>query len=85
LSKNVTVPVGVPGEVEVTVAVSVTDCPVVEGFADDVTAVVVAAGPPPETTRITTEDLAGEKKLSPMYAAVMECEPATSEEVAKVP
>ncbi|MEQ1916795.1 MAG: hypothetical protein ABL856_08735, partial [Gallionella sp.] len=43
---NVAVPVGVPepGATVVTVAVNVTDCPVTEGFTDDVTAVVVFAG-----------------------------------------
>jgi hypothetical protein len=35
LSRNVTVPVGVPGVVDVIVAVNVTDCPTVEGFRDD--------------------------------------------------
>ena len=42
---NVTVPVGVPapGACTVTVAVNVTDCPNFEGFADDVTDVVVSA------------------------------------------
>ena len=37
---NMTVPVGVP-VVAVTVAVNVTFCPTVDGFCDDVTAVVV--------------------------------------------
>jgi hypothetical protein len=39
-SLSVTVPVGVP-EVAVTVAVNVTDCPVAEGFTDEITVVVV--------------------------------------------
>lgn len=42
-SRNETVPEGVPGELLLTVAVSVTDWPVVEGFADDVTTVLVVA------------------------------------------
>ena len=42
-SRNETVPDGVPGEVLLTVAVNVTDCPVVDGFAEDVTVVVVLA------------------------------------------
>ena len=41
-SMKVTVPVGVPGVPEMTVAVNVTDCPVLEGFVDEVKAVVVA-------------------------------------------
>ena len=42
---NVTVPVGVPapGAAAVTVAVNVTDCPNIDGFVEDVSAVVVAA------------------------------------------
>jgi hypothetical protein len=42
-SKNETPPDGVPGELLLTVAVKVTDWPVVEGLADDVTTVLVAA------------------------------------------
>jgi hypothetical protein len=42
---NVTVPPAtpLPGELTVTVAVNVTDCPATDGFADDATAVVVFA------------------------------------------
>jgi hypothetical protein len=40
---NCTVPVGVP-PLLVTVAVNVTDWPTVDGFTDDVTAVVVLTG-----------------------------------------
>ena len=45
LSKNWTVPVAVPAPraVVATVAVKVTDCPKIEGFAEDVNAVVVVA------------------------------------------
>ena len=46
-SLNCTLPVGVPVPV-LTVAVSVTDCPTVDGFGDDTTAVVVDAGPGPD-------------------------------------
>lgn len=42
-SKNVTVPLGVPVEALVTLAVNVTDCPFVAGFAEDITVVVVLA------------------------------------------
>src|ERR1700723_3570362 len=42
-SKKVNVPVMVPAVAEVTVAVNVTLAPVVEGFSDEVTEVVVAA------------------------------------------
>jgi hypothetical protein len=45
-SRKVTVPVGVPvPEVGATVAVNVTDCPKTDGFADDVTVVVVPVVP----------------------------------------
>lgn len=43
-SMKLTVPVGVPDVVLVTVAVNVTDCANVDGLLFDVTAVVVAAG-----------------------------------------
>lgn len=42
-SRNETVPDGAPGEVLLTVAVNVTDWPVKDGLADDVTDVVVLA------------------------------------------
>ena len=44
-SKNSALPAGapVPGQLTVTVAVNVTDCPNFEGFTDDVSAAVVAA------------------------------------------
>jgi hypothetical protein len=44
-SLNVTVPVGVPapGAAAVTVAVKVTDCPIVEGFAEAATATELEA------------------------------------------
>jgi hypothetical protein len=42
-SRNVTLPVGVPGEVLVTAAVNVMAWPVVAGLAEDVTVVVVLA------------------------------------------
>ena len=42
-SLKVTIPVGVPVVDDFTVAVKVTGCPKLEGFSDDVTAVVVLA------------------------------------------
>jgi hypothetical protein len=50
-----TVPVGVP-EVEVTVAVKVTDCPNSDGLRSDVTAVAVAACSEPVFNNTETED-----------------------------
>ena len=49
-SKNWTVPVGVP--VAVTVAVKVTDCPVVDGFAEEATDILVV-WPVPLTVCVT--------------------------------
>jgi hypothetical protein len=43
VSRKVTVPVGVPEPVEVTVAVNVTACPDTDGFGDDMSVVVVPA------------------------------------------
>ena len=42
---NCTVPVGVPGAVLLIVAVKVTDCPVMDGFADEVNTVLLPALP----------------------------------------
>ena len=50
LSRNVTVPVGVPGVVEVTVAVNVTDCPMVEGFTEEV--IVARVAPPADAVAV---------------------------------
>ena len=43
-SLKVTVPVGVPVVDELTVAVNVTACPTLEGFAEDIRTVLVPAG-----------------------------------------
>ena len=42
-SRNVTVPVGVPGETLATVAVNVTDWPVTDGFGAETRVVVLGA------------------------------------------
>jgi len=60
-SRNVTVPVGVP-PVTVTVAVNVTDWPVVDGLTDEASTVVLAL---PLTTCVTTEDVLPAKLVSP--------------------
>src|SRR5215217_1681587 len=67
-SMKVTVPVGVPGVVDVTVAVKVTDCPTTEGLRPDVTVVVDGACP------IVCErpgDVDPLKLASPAYTALM--------------
>jgi hypothetical protein len=76
-SLNVTVPVGVPA-VDVTVAVNVTDCPNVDGFSAEVSAVAVAAL---LTTCETALDVLILKFESPPYSAVMECVPAVRADV----
>ena len=68
-SRNVTVPVGTPAA-EVTVAVRVTACPVVEGFGVEVKVVVVAAAAGAFTTWVTTAEVLAAKVALPPYAAV---------------
>jgi hypothetical protein len=70
-SVKVTVPVGmVVGEV--TVAVSFTDCPDVEGFREDVRVVVVTAW---LTTWLSPPELVADS-VSPLYVAVIASVPA---------
>ena len=82
-SLNVTVPVGVPTPVAVvvTVAVKVTAFPTVEGFKEDVTAVVVVFL---FTTWLTAAEVLVRKVASPPYTAVMEWVPAVRVAVVKV-
>lgn len=49
-SRNVTVPVGVPGAVEVIVAVNVTACPMIEGFTEEV--IVARVAPPADAVAV---------------------------------
>src|SRR2546425_1198267 len=79
-SRNVTVPVGTPAA-EVTVAVRVTACPVVEGFGVEVKVVVVAAAAGAFTTWVTTAEGLAAKVALPPYAAVSGWLPAASVEV----
>jgi hypothetical protein len=60
--ENVTVPVGVPLALEVTVAVSVTDCSKLEGFAEEVSTVLVLVS----TDWLRTGDVLGSKLESPL-------------------
>ena len=60
-SEKVTVPVGVPGPVTVTVAVKVTFWPHTDGFTEDATAVVVF----PLPTDCVTVPVLARKLLSP--------------------
>ena len=77
---NETVPVVVPapGDPAATVAVSVTDCPNVDGFSEEVTVVVVFAL---LTTCVSTADVLALKLPSPLYWTVIEWLPTDNAEV----
>lgn len=60
-SRKVTVPVGIPDVLEVTVAVKVTGCPTGTGFAEEPSAVVVVA----EDTICVNSTVCGWKLVSP--------------------
>lgn len=77
---NVTLPVGVPAE-EVTFAVKVTDCPYVEGFADEVSATEVAPG---FTCCVRIVEVLPETSLVPAYTAVIELLPTVKVPLANV-
>jgi hypothetical protein len=78
---NDTVPVGTCVPVVVTLAVKVTCTPSPAGFKLEVSAVVVAS---PLITWISTDDVLPALLESPPYTAVIESEPAGSEEVVSV-
>ena len=82
-SLNVTVPVetAVPGALATTVAVNVTDWPLIDGFCDEITVVVVASL---FTVWVKGEAVLALKLESPLYAAVMEFAPTASVEVVKL-
>ena len=79
-SLKVTVPAGVP-PVDETVAVKVTVWPKVEGFALEVTAVVVAAG---LTVCCKFDEVLVAKFVSPAYTALMVCAATVRLEVVKL-
>jgi len=60
-SLKVTLPVGVPAAVEVTVAVKVTDWPLADGFTEEVSAVDVV----PFTVCVSTDEVLPAKLVSP--------------------
>ena len=70
-SLKVTVPVGVPlpGAAGATVAVKVTPCPNTDGFADEITTVVVLAM---LTVCVSVLDVLAAKLLLPPYVTVIE-------------
>src|SRR5881397_1007664 len=79
-SRNVTVPVGTAAA-EVTVALSVTACPVVDGFGVEVRVVVVAAAAGAFTTWFTVAEVLAANVALPPYAAVSGCVPTASVEM----
>ena len=83
---KVTDPVGTPElpDAPATVAVKETDCPTVDGFAEEVTTVVVEALAAAFTTWVTTFDVDPLKFESPLYSAVIEYVPAGSVDVLKL-
>lgn len=80
-SLTVTLPVGVP-LTPVTVNVIVTACPTIDG--PGVCAVIVAAVLAWFTVWDTADEVLPVKFVSPLYVAVIECEPTVSVEIASV-
>lgn len=68
-------PVRLPFTVEETWAVKFTDCPAAAGFELEARVVTVAAGP---TVCANPAEVLVRKWESPLYFAVIECEPAIS-------
>src|SRR5271165_4316193 len=75
---KVTVPVGVPPNAPETVAVKVTGSVTVEGFVDEVTTTLLAAG---FTVCVSADEFSGGLFASPKYAAMIECVPTLSVDV----
>src|SRR5689334_2771063 len=80
LALNVTVPCGTTEPLAVTAAVKVIALPRVEGFADDVSVVVVPAG----TTDCATELPLVANAAAPPYVAVMVWLPELNEDKVKL-
>lgn len=80
-SLNVTVPVGRPPLLPLTVAVNVMTCPTTAGLLEDPSVVVVEAW---FTVWMSAGDVLPAYVASPPYTAVMEWLPAVSKEVAKL-
>ena len=78
-SMKVTVPVAVPA-VAVTLAVKVTRCPLMEGFSDEVSVVVVVAF----TVCVTDDDVLVKNFVSPLYTAVIVWFPGARADVVNV-
>jgi hypothetical protein len=80
-SRNVSVPLGVPGLLDVIVAVNVTGAPLDAEAPELTSTAVVAAG---VMVSVTAVELLAVKLESPPYAAVMECVPTVSIEIVRV-
>lgn len=82
-SMKISVPVGVPvaGASTLTVPVKVTDCPHTDGFTVAETAALME---PLLRVWVKTGEVLPVKKPSPLYTAVIECEPTTRLDVLNV-
>jgi hypothetical protein len=80
-SLNVTVPVGIAPDDEVTCAVKVTAWPTDDGLGEELSVVVVIIL---WTVCFRFPELLPAKFTSPPYAALMLCKPVVSEDVLKV-
>ena len=84
-SKKVTVPEGFPAakEAAITLAVNVTDCPDAKELAEEVNVVAVSTCGG-FTTIVRTFEVLFLKFASPLYRALIECDPSGKDEVVKV-
>ncbi len=73
--------VPLPGDAALTVAVNVTVCPYTEGLTPETTDVVELSG---STVSVQAAEVLVRKLPSPLYAAVINCEPTGSALVMKV-
>jgi hypothetical protein len=81
-SRKVTVPVGIPVVLDVTVAVNVTGEPLDTEAAELANAAAVAAS---VMDSVTAAEVLPAKFVLPLYVAVIECVPTVSAAVVKVP
>ena len=83
-SLNVTVPVGIPLAVEVTVVVKVTVWPNWDGLGDEATLVVVAARFTVCTVCVSVAEVLPRRSVSPEYRALIACDPTASDPIEKL-
>ena len=83
-SKKVTVPVGVPGTLDVIVAVKVTEAPLETEAAELTSTAIVALSAADVTVSVIAAEVLLAKVALPEYLTVMECAPTVSVDVVKV-